>query len=262
MKSDEFDLKKDIEYGTSPGVNTFRNNRIMALNATSLGLLRQQIIDSLGIEEARKTLFRFGFQSGYTDFLHIDKNYTFDNEEELLRAGPKIHTDKGIVAAESDEMSFDREADEFYFAGTWHNSYEAEQHLAHNGESEFPVCWSLIGYASAWCSGFAKLPVLAQETACVAEGSDVCKWEVKPISEWGQEVDLYVDALKDLFMGEKLMEYYSYIQEKEGRSGKIELAKATKMPETKASTSTDSKENIEMFRDAIEEIIGERPPQL
>jgi hypothetical protein len=37
-------------------------------------------------------------------------------------------------------MEYDREDGEFYFSGLWHNSYEAQQHLIHNGESDYPVC--------------------------------------------------------------------------------------------------------------------------
>jgi hypothetical protein len=63
-------------------------------------------------------------------------------------------------------------------------------------------------------------------------------------------------------MGEKLMEYYSLVEEKEGLSGKMNLAKKTNMPGTKASTAPDSEEHIETFRSAVEDILGERPPRL
>lgn len=63
-------------------------------------------------------------------------------------------------------------------------------------------------------------------------------------------------------MGEKLMEYYSLVEEEEGLTGKMELAQETNMPGTKASTAPDSEENIERFRDAVEEVLGERPPRL
>lgn len=62
-------------------------------------------------------------------------------------------------------------------------------------------------------------------------------------------------------MGEKLMEYYSFVEEHEGLSGKMELAKRTKLPGTKASTAPDSDENIREFREVVEDITGERPPR-
>jgi hypothetical protein len=63
-------------------------------------------------------------------------------------------------------------------------------------------------------------------------------------------------------MGEKLMEYYSYVEQEEGLTGKIELAKQTNLPGTKASTAPDSNENIREFRETIKDITGEEPPRL
>lgn len=63
-------------------------------------------------------------------------------------------------------------------------------------------------------------------------------------------------------MGEKLVEYYEYVKEEEGFSGKIELAQETSIPSAKAATEPDSEENIEKIRDAIEDITGESPPRL
>jgi hypothetical protein len=63
-------------------------------------------------------------------------------------------------------------------------------------------------------------------------------------------------------MEEKLVKYYSLVEEKEGYSGKIELTKKTNLPRTKASTAPDSTESIQMFRDAVEDILGEEPPRL
>lgn len=63
-------------------------------------------------------------------------------------------------------------------------------------------------------------------------------------------------------MGEKLMEYYSLVEEEEGLSGKMELARETNLPGTKAATAPDSEENIQLFREVVEDILGEEPPRL
>lgn len=63
-------------------------------------------------------------------------------------------------------------------------------------------------------------------------------------------------------MGEKLMEYYEYMNDRDGLMGKMELAKETNLPSTKASTAEDSEENIRLLREAIQEITGELPPRL
>jgi hypothetical protein len=63
-------------------------------------------------------------------------------------------------------------------------------------------------------------------------------------------------------MGEKLMEYYSLVEEQEGLTGKMELAERTQLPGTKASTAPDSEENIERFREVSADILDEDPPLL
>lgn len=199
MQASDFDLKSDLEYGTDRGVNAFKNNRMVTFNADAIGLLRQQLIDAVGMESARELLLRFGFQSGYADFLQMKTSYDFDTDGDLLEVGPALHTQEGIVAVEPKEMDYDRETGDFYFRGLWHNSYEAQQHLIHNGASDHPVCWSLMGYGSAWCSGFMQTPVLELETRCVGMGDDVCEWVIKPLDEWGEEAAPYLDALEDFF---------------------------------------------------------------
>lgn len=62
-------------------------------------------------------------------------------------------------------------------------------------------------------------------------------------------------------MGEKLIRYYNYLAEREGLSGKVELAQRTKIPSTRASTVPDSAENVALFREAIADLTGEQPPR-
>jgi predicted hydrocarbon binding protein len=199
MKVADFQLESDLEYGSRDGVNVFKNNRMVTFNADAIGLLRQQLIDSVGVDTARELLLQFGFQSGYADFLQMKTAYDFDTDDDLLEVGPALHTQEGIVAVEPIEMKYDKEAGEFYFRGLWHNSYEAEQHVIYNGISDHPVCWSLMGYGSAWCSGFMGEPVLEMESRCVGMGDDVCEWVIKPIDEWGEEAEPYITALEDLY---------------------------------------------------------------
>jgi hypothetical protein len=142
---------------------------------------------------------KFSFQNGYTDFMQMKIGYDFDSEMELLASGPVIHTWEGIVKAEPTEIEFDRESGDFYFTGTWKNSYEAEQHLMFNDESDDPVCWSLMGYASGWCTAFFGKPLLAIEPNCVGMGDDVCGWEIKPLDKWDNKAKPYIAALEDLY---------------------------------------------------------------
>ena len=62
-------------------------------------------------------------------------------------------------------------------------------------------------------------------------------------------------------MGERLIRYYMYIGERAGLDGKRKLAFATGLPSILAATEPDSKENLEAFKKAVEEITQAPPPE-
>ncbi|MBZ0263867.1 hypothetical protein K8I28_04290 [bacterium] len=61
-------------------------------------------------------------------------------------------------------------------------------------------------------------------------------------------------------MGEKLMEFYKLISDEKGLSGKMELAKRTKLPSTRAALVPDEEETLVKFREAFKQITGKKPP--
>lgn len=188
-----------MKFDMEKGVTTFKDSRLVIFDANAIGLLRQSLIKELGKEKAREFFLRFGFQNGYSDFLQMKLNFDFDSEMDLLASGPVIHTWEGIVHAAPLEIKFDRETGEFFFTGKWSNSYESEQHLSNNEEDNEPVCWTLMGYASGWCTAFFGKPLLAIEPVCVGKGDDHCEWKIMPTGEWGEEAKPYLDALGDLY---------------------------------------------------------------
>lgn len=196
MKAQDFDLSKDLKFNTQDGIATFRDNRLVIMDAGAIGLLRQELLEELGWEKARAMLLQFGYQNGYADFLQMNLAYKFDTEMDLLASGPVIHTWEGIVQATPKEIRFDRQKGEFFFTGVWANSYEAEQHLCFNQPANEPACWSLMGYASGWCTAFFGKRVLAIEPVCKGKGDDHCEWKIQPDAAWGPEAAPYIDALK------------------------------------------------------------------
>ena len=61
-------------------------------------------------------------------------------------------------------------------------------------------------------------------------------------------------------MAERLLQYYKYIGELMGLEGKIKLAQMTKIPSTQAALKPDNKENIQRFREAVEQLTGKEAP--
>ena len=199
MKATDFDFSKDLQFSLERGITTFRDSRLVIFDSNAIGLLRQNLIRRLGQPEAREFFLQFGFQNGYADFMQMKVNYAFDSEIDLLASGPVIHTWEGVVQAAPREIRFDRAAGIFYFTGVWTNSYEAEQHLSYNEPAVDPVCWSLMGFASGWCTAFFGAPLVAIEPVCVGKGDDHCEWLIQPPAAWGPQAQPYLAAYQPLF---------------------------------------------------------------
>lgn len=197
MKATDFNLEKEINFDFDKGITSFRNSRLVIFDVNSIGLLRQTIIEEMGLKRARTLFLKFGFQSGYSDFMQMKASYEFDSEVDLLSSGPIMHTWEGIVHATPTELHYDRQTGDFYFAGIWKNSYEAQQHLMNNDFSAEPVCWTLMGYASGWATGFFGENLLAIETKCMGMGDEHCEWLIKPLNAWDLRAIPYIDALKE-----------------------------------------------------------------
>ena len=201
MKATDFKLPEEIEYNFDTGITRFRHSRLVIMDAAAMGLLRQSLYEDLGHEKTRAFFLKLGYSNGYADFMQMKKLHgdEFDSETELLASGPVIHTWEGIVKAIPTEIRFDRETGDFFFTGRWINSYEAEQFLSFNEVSDEPVCWSVSGYASGWCSAFFGSPLLAMEPTCVGKGDEECSWLIQPPDKFGDEAAAHIAALKELW---------------------------------------------------------------
>ncbi len=195
MKATDFNLPAELKFSLETGMTTFRDTRLVLFDVNAIGLLRQNLIETLGLEKAREFFLRFGYQNGYADFMQMKINYEFDTEMDLLASGPVIHTWEGVVQATPSEIRYDRAKGDFFFTGVWTNSYEAEQHLCFNEKSSEPVCWSLAGYASGWSTAFFGSKLIVMEPVCVGKGDATCGWKIQPPSAWGPEAKPYIDAL-------------------------------------------------------------------
>jgi hypothetical protein len=199
MKATDFDLSRDLRFDPKTGITEFRGSRLVIFDANAIGFLRQKLVAVAGWEKARQLFLELGYQHGYADFLQMKLNYDFDTEMDLLAAGPVIHTWEGIVQATPTEIRFDRKTGEFYFTGVWTNSYEAEQHLMFRDTATEPVCWSLMGYASGWCTAFFGAPLIAIEPVCVAKGDARCEWKIQPPAAWGEAARPYLEVYAPFF---------------------------------------------------------------
>ena len=187
MKAADLDLAQLLAYPPGGGVLTFGGERAAILDLASMGLLRRELIETLGEAAARGVLTRFGFAHGWRTAESLEHAYPWDDVREWRRAGGRIHTLQGLVVVEG-HPDQGRPGRPFAEA-TWRDSYEAEQHLLQLGRSETPVCWTLSGFASGYLSRSNGLEVYCVETRCVARGDAVCAFVGQTRAEWGSEIE-------------------------------------------------------------------------
>jgi len=141
-----------LDFRPDEGIIRLHEQRVVLLSAAAMGLMRKELIDTLGIDTARCLFLRFGFADGYHDAVSLRDRSAWVTPLEGLRAGVLLHTLEGIVRAEITTLEHDAASGRFEEEMVWHNSYVAEHHLHHYGKSQAPVCWSLEGYASGYAS--------------------------------------------------------------------------------------------------------------
>src|SRR5580704_6699493 len=190
MRAADLDIHELLHFAAEGGVITFAGERVLLLDAVALGLLRRELIETLGTTVARTVLTRFGYAHGWRVAEMLRQGFPWDSEEEWKKAGARLHTIQGLVRAEVTQATFNSAAPGA--EGIWHDSYEAEQHLLHLGQSDEPVCWTLTGFASGYMSCVYGKEIIAVETRCRGKGDAVCRAVVRAKEEWGPELAMHL----------------------------------------------------------------------
>ena len=178
-------LAEILDFRPEQGIIRLHEQRVVILSAVALGLLRKELIDSLGTETARRIILRFGYADGYHDAVSLRDRSNWASPLDGLRAGAILHRLEGIVQAEISRVDADEVSGRFDAEVIWRNSYAAEQHLHHYGKSDDPVCWSLVGYASGYASACFGREIYYNEVECLAQGRAHCSVRGKDASSWG-----------------------------------------------------------------------------
>ena len=167
-------LAELLDFRPDQGIIRLHEQRVVILSAAAMGLLRKELIDTLGVEAARRVAIRFGFADGYHDAVNLRERSKWTNPLDGVRAGAMLHTLEGIVRAEVRRLEHDASTGRFEEEVFWHDSYVAEQHVHHYGKTASPVCWSLVGYASGFVSACLGQEIYFRETSCVGQGAKHC----------------------------------------------------------------------------------------
>ena len=197
------DLSSRLRFTPREGRIWLDDERMMLLHSGAFAALRQELIDTLGIETARGLFTRWGHVAGSRDADIARRVRAEGADSDILLVGPQLHALEGIVRVEPVTVDVDVERGHFHGEFVWHDSLEGDAHISVYGVGSETACWMQIGYACGYTSTFMGRPILFREVACRAKGDPVCRIVGKPVEEWDDPcTDLrYLEAEHGLLVG-------------------------------------------------------------
>jgi two-component system, NtrC family, response regulator HydG len=193
MKTADLDFRELIDFAPDGGPLFFAGSRAIVMDTVAFGLLRRQLIDGFGQAPTRVVLTQMGFAHGWRAAEALRDQFPWDSNDEWRLAGGRLHMLQGMVRVEIGDYAGPEP--EPFAHSTWHDSYEAEQHLLQVGPSDEPVCWTLAGFASGYMSFCNGERIYCLEQACAGCGDDACRVVGKAREEWSDEMQAEIDML-------------------------------------------------------------------
>jgi two-component system, NtrC family, response regulator HydG len=186
MRAADLALAELVEF--SEGRIGLKGRRLVLHDLNAFAQLRKDLIDMMGLAQARRTLTRFGYFWGQADAAAMKRVFEWDSLREWLLAGPRLHTLQGVVRTVVKELELGAPGAPFRMELVWHDSGEAEEHLAEFGRADHPVCWMLAGYASGYTSFCLGREIYFIEERCRAAGARTCAAVGRDRESWGAEL--------------------------------------------------------------------------
>ena len=188
MRLSDLDLRELLEFEPRGGIIRFAGQRAVILDAVALGLLRKELIETVGATAARGVLTRFGYAHGWRTAENLRTEFPWDSEREWQHAGGRLHILQGLLLKFVPLSRGTENGPEPFMESIWHESYEAEQHLLHLGLADEPVCWTLCGFASGYLSFCHGREYYCREERCLGRGDAVCHMVVRSREDWGDAI--------------------------------------------------------------------------
>ncbi|GFE59892.1 sigma-54-dependent Fis family transcriptional regulator [Geobacter sp. AOG2] len=182
------DLRELLSFNPEGGVMKLLGERALLMNAFAQGLLRKELIDTLGTFAARNILTRYGYANGWRTAMNIQQNMPEVWKDSKGYAGSKLHALTGQLGVHHN-IRTDGEGDEPLISSNWGDCYEAEQHLLHIGRSDEAVCWTETAFASGYSSYAEGREVIFIEDQCRGKGDPICHVTARYKEKWGPEIE-------------------------------------------------------------------------
>ena len=194
MRAEDLKLAELVEF--SEGMVSLHGRRLVLHDLHAVAQFRRDLLDTAGLEHARRILTRFGYFWGQADAAAMKRVCQWDSLDEWLRAGPRLHSLQGVARSVVQRLEVDPARRRLRMELTWHGSGEAAEHVAELGTADHPVCWMLAGYASGYASFCLDTNVYFIEKRCLAQGAAACTAVGKDEASWGAEIHPYLPYFK------------------------------------------------------------------
>jgi two-component system, NtrC family, response regulator HydG len=185
------DLRSDELITFRDGIIDFQGRRLVLHSTDAFAQFRKDLIEMVGPRQARRILTRYAYFGGQADAAAMRRVFSWSRTAELVKAGARLHAMEGVARWVTKRLDFDDSAagdGHFLMEVAWHDSGEAEEHMAHFGKAEHPVCWMLAGYASGFMSYALGRNIYFVEETCRAQGARACTAVGKDAASWGGEL--------------------------------------------------------------------------
>jgi two-component system, NtrC family, response regulator HydG len=180
------DVAEWLSFSPADGRIWLHDQRMVLMHSSSLGVLRRELIDSIGLQRARALLSRAGHESGARDAQFVRDRWPHVDLTSRLMAGLFLHALEGVVKVEPVELDMDLERGTYHGEFLWHHSSEDDEHIRLYGIGNEPACWSQLGYATGFVTTLMRRPVLFREVECRAMGHSCCRVIGKSAELWGE----------------------------------------------------------------------------
>lgn len=178
------DISECLFFSPGDGRIWLQDQRMVLLHTEALGSLRREMIDSLGLEQARGLFTRAGYVSGARDAQLVRKQWPEADPLAAALAGTRLHALEGVVKVELVQVSYDPDTSGYEGEFLWHNSSEDDEHIAAYGIGGSPACWMQVGYATGYVSTLFGRLIVFRETLCRSMGDAHCRVVGKSADKW------------------------------------------------------------------------------
>jgi transcriptional regulator with GAF, ATPase, and Fis domain len=179
------DITECLFFSPGDGRIWLNDQRMVLMHTASLGTLRRELIDGVGLERARGLLTRAGYESGSRDARLVRQRWPDGDVVSTLMAGTRLHALEGVVKVEPVEFDIDVERGTYDAEFIWHHSSEDDEHINAYGIGTEPACWQQLGYAMGYVTGMMGRLVIFREVECRSMGGAVCRVVGKTADAWG-----------------------------------------------------------------------------